>query len=642
MAKEIVSKSISNWDSTNPIQASVVVSTLDPTKNWLVVCNPDWSALGWQTLAAVLAIGNLTGQQSIQSDDGTTQVEILDTNIFNVKNIDWFTITNTFTGTGLNDLSPYFKYFWPVYSPQTITIDSNWITLMIFDSETFYWVNQWDTFVWDTSWATWIYGSQWASPWNVYNMIVTSWTFQVWESVTMTSGSWYSTGMRISELYNSPWDTYRYSSPGNFDQSYNFIEVPMTSRLENFQFQFWAATWHTIGDSREFTIAPALWTSISSNNTYTTIGDVDGVTERWLFRWVNNTEQLAWLLDKGWIYSMLDILWGAYYMNDISKWISVDIQNRRLYTNTVIAIDWSLRSMYSDSWWLSIDWEHRQMWDSSWRIVADWFSAWRFACWDIDVAVNWTIFEVDDSSQIVQTTNSWNTISALDVHNAIQSVWCNDAATWTNRIVGIHHWFMDITTNEDSAQLIVKDITDTYMGNGVVSATPANITHNATWWSGSDIWGADIIIAWGRSTGNRPWGSVYIKTSDAWLTGISLNDLNTVVECDSHRSAILAGRLQEKKGTDTASATNVTLPYDWNKFNITWTTTIKTIISIDRQVGSTIRLYFPNAIRLTNWTAANNLKLALGNDWLISSRWWNITLDLHKNGYWEEVARTEF
>ena len=43
MSKEIESIAISNGDSTNSIQVSVVVSTLDPTKNWIIVCKPDWS-----------------------------------------------------------------------------------------------------------------------------------------------------------------------------------------------------------------------------------------------------------------------------------------------------------------------------------------------------------------------------------------------------------------------------------------------------------------------------------------------------------------------------------------------------------------------------------------------------------------------
>jgi hypothetical protein len=45
--KETVSKAISNWDSTNPIQVSVVPLISDPTKYWMVVCNPDGSTVGW-------------------------------------------------------------------------------------------------------------------------------------------------------------------------------------------------------------------------------------------------------------------------------------------------------------------------------------------------------------------------------------------------------------------------------------------------------------------------------------------------------------------------------------------------------------------------------------------------------------------
>ena len=45
MAKETESIAISNGDAWAPIQVSVVVSTSDPTKNGVVVCNPDWSSI---------------------------------------------------------------------------------------------------------------------------------------------------------------------------------------------------------------------------------------------------------------------------------------------------------------------------------------------------------------------------------------------------------------------------------------------------------------------------------------------------------------------------------------------------------------------------------------------------------------------
>lgn len=42
MLKEVQSQAIANWDSNNPILASVV-NTSDPTKNAVVVSNNDWS-----------------------------------------------------------------------------------------------------------------------------------------------------------------------------------------------------------------------------------------------------------------------------------------------------------------------------------------------------------------------------------------------------------------------------------------------------------------------------------------------------------------------------------------------------------------------------------------------------------------------
>lgn len=45
MANEIESIAISNGDSTNHIQVSVVPISWDATKNGLVVCNADWTAI---------------------------------------------------------------------------------------------------------------------------------------------------------------------------------------------------------------------------------------------------------------------------------------------------------------------------------------------------------------------------------------------------------------------------------------------------------------------------------------------------------------------------------------------------------------------------------------------------------------------
>ena len=54
MGKEIKSKAISNWDSTNPIQASVVKLLSDPTKNGIVICNADGSPIvSWWALTGV-------------------------------------------------------------------------------------------------------------------------------------------------------------------------------------------------------------------------------------------------------------------------------------------------------------------------------------------------------------------------------------------------------------------------------------------------------------------------------------------------------------------------------------------------------------------------------------------------------------
>ena len=72
MAKEVVSKAISNGDSTNPIQASVVPLLSEPTKNGLVVVNADGSKIGWINSAPYC----WPTSQAVVTDNGSGLVDI--------------------------------------------------------------------------------------------------------------------------------------------------------------------------------------------------------------------------------------------------------------------------------------------------------------------------------------------------------------------------------------------------------------------------------------------------------------------------------------------------------------------------------------------------------------------------------------
>lgn len=77
------------------------------------------------------------------------------------------------------------------------------------------------------------------------------------------------------------------------------------------------------------------------------------------------------------------------------------------------------------------------------------------------------------------------------------------------------------------------EITDVYIGKGVVDALPTDTTYHATGGEGTDIAGADITIAGGKGTGSAAGGSVIFQTSVVGSTGTSLQSLTDRVEIDN-------------------------------------------------------------------------------------------------------------
>ncbi|QQS44650.1 tail fiber domain-containing protein [Candidatus Roizmanbacteria bacterium] len=74
-----------------------------------------------------------------------------------------------------------------------------------------------------------------------------------------------------------------------------------------------------------------------------------------------------------------------------------------------------------------------------------------------------------------------------------------------------------------SNQWVVGDeaapINNAFFGEGVFSSTPSDITINATGGSGSDIDGANLILAGGKGTGNAAGGYIAFSTSNAGSSG---------------------------------------------------------------------------------------------------------------------------
>jgi len=71
------------------------------------------------------------------------------------------------------------------------------------------------------------------------------------------------------------------------------------------------------------------------------------------------------------------------------------------------------------------------------------------------------------------------------------------------------------------------------------------------------------------------------------------------------------GRVQERQGTDIASATNIVLPSDGNVFEITGTTKIDLISSLGWQEGSIVRLVCNESVVLDNGTASSGTNITI-------------------------------
>lgn len=94
------------------------------------------------------------------------------------------------------------------------------------------------------------------------------------------------------------------------------------------------------------------------------------------------------------------------------------------------------------------------------------------------------------------------------------------------------------------------EMTDVYIGNGVVHATPIGAIYHATGGSGSNVAGADITLAGGRGTGAGAGGSVKIQVSPAGSTGSSANALVDAIIVDQKANVVLARAALATSATD--------------------------------------------------------------------------------------------
>lgn len=75
--------------------------------------------------------------------------------------------------------------------------------------------------------------------------------------------------------------------------------------------------------------------------------------------------------------------------------------------------------------------------------------------------------------------------------------------------------------------VVIDSSANSYFGNGITNAAPANYTLNATGGSGTDIAGAHLDLAGGKGTGNAAPGMVAVRYPLIGATGTTLQSLST-------------------------------------------------------------------------------------------------------------------
>lgn len=107
-------------------------------------------------------------------------------------------------------------------------------------------------------------------------------------------------------------------------------------------------------------------------------------------------------------------------------------------------------------------------------------------------------------------------------------------------------------------------ISNTYLGSGVTAATPISTTINATGGSGTNVTGANLTLAGGKSTGTGAGGEVRFATSPTGSSGASTNALVIAGYFDSSQNLNLNSSLNlngSTSGTLTITPAATTTSY---------------------------------------------------------------------------------
>ncbi len=153
----------------------------------------------------------------------------------------------------------------------------------------------------------------------------------------------------------------------------------------------------------------------------------------------------------------------------------------------------------------------------------------------------------DGGSNVIIGRNSGGSVTTGS-YNVFLGDSAGGAATSTTESIAL-----GAGASASSNQFVVgsssREITATYIGNGVTDASPSATIINATGGSGTDITGANITLAGGIGTGTAYGGDIIFQT--AYRGGVSNttpNPLETIMTVDSNARSVVFGVTGTKTG----------------------------------------------------------------------------------------------
>ncbi|MCK5611419.1 hypothetical protein KAR91_56635 [Candidatus Pacearchaeota archaeon] len=140
----------------------------------------------------------------------------------------------------------------------------------------------------------------------------------------------------------------------------------------------------------------------------------------------------------------------------------------------------------------------------------------------------------------VNTTGNGNTWIGMRTGNIL---------TGSSYSIAIGYHADATVSNQMVVGSVEGPIISIYLGEGVASASPQDLTINATGGSGEDVAAGDLIFAGGRSTGDADPGEILFRTTTVGASGSTLQTLSTRVRINETGIVVAANLDVVQSGT---------------------------------------------------------------------------------------------